>query len=483
MSPIAIILILFVAVALLAPMIPMRRRKQKGFAGFPVVTASLIFINVLVFADTVTGDGDLNRYVALHFGMIPRSPNLLTLFTHIFLHGSFMHLFGNMLWLWLFGPHVEEALGRLEYLGFYLGGGIAAGLLHLVIADTLMPAAAVVPLVGASGAISAIMGIFAVRFWRAKVRVLLLFRIPAVVAVGLFGVWQIAEGFMLLADGGRSNHTANWAHIGGFVFGALLAVPLRMREDSQLEYGLEDAETAAKDGQLDQSASHYRTVLAATPDDAAAHHALARVLAQMRQGESAHRHYMEALRLFIRKSDLFNTARVYEDALLAFESFPLPPALLQRVASACENRASVPACGAGVVRIVPRTRRVAGSRGRSASFGENSSAKTQSAAKRAGDFLRICAFVSAVRMDKSRAQTANRGANRHRRLRPACRRPAAPEPLLNRRQSSTSGRPEVSAEPTPKPAPQKYRWQRASGRSGRLDYGGAAYGNRAENPR
>ena len=337
MSPLAILLILFVAVALLAPMIPMRRRKQKGFAGFPVVTASLIFINVLVFADTVTGDGDLNRYVALHFGMIPRSPNLLTLFTHMFLHGSFMHLFGNMLWLWLFGPHVEEALGRLEYLGFYLGGGIAAGLLHLVIADTLMPAAAVVPLVGASGAISAIMGIFAVRFWRAKVRVLLLFRIPAVVAVGLFGVWQIAEGFMLLADGGRANHTANWAHIGGFVFGALLAVPLRMREDSQLEYGLEDAETAAKDGQLDQSASHYRTVLAATPDDAAAHHALARVLAQMRQGESAHRHYMEALRLFIRKSDLFNTARVYEDALLAFESFPLPPALLQRVASACET--------------------------------------------------------------------------------------------------------------------------------------------------
>ena len=338
MSPVAILLILFVVVALLAPIIPMRRRKQKGLAGFPVITASLILINVFVFADTViASSGNLSQLVALQFGLIPRSPNLLTLFTHMFLHGSFMHLFGNMLWLWLFGPHVEEALGRLEYLGFYLGCGIAAGLMHLVISDTLLPAAAVVPLVGASGAISGVMGLFAVRFWRAKVRVLLLFRIPAVVAVGLFGLWQVWAGVMSFADGGKSDTTANWAHIGGFIFGALLAVPLRMREDSKLEYGLEDAETAAKSGDLDRSASHYRTLLAATPNDAASHHALARVLVQLRQGESAHRHYMDALRLFVRKNDLANAARAYEDALAAFETFPLPPALLQRVGSACET--------------------------------------------------------------------------------------------------------------------------------------------------
>ena len=323
-------------------MIPMRRRKNKGWAGFPVVTAALVFVNVVVFADTLMANGELNEAVVRQFGMIPRHANLLTLFTHIFLHGGWGHLLGNMLFLWLFGPHVEEALGRLEYLGFYIGCGLAAGLMHLVIAATLLPAAANAPLVGASGAISGVMGLFAVRFWRAKVRVFLLFRIPAVVAVGLYGAWQIVEGLLSIADGGKSDNTANWAHIGGFAFGALLSIPLRMREDSKLEYGLEDAETAAQAGQLDRSAAHYRALLEATPNDASAHHALAKVCIQMRQGEAGHRHLMDALRLYLQKSDFPNVARVYEDALTAFESFPLQPVLLQRVASACEQVGQYP---------------------------------------------------------------------------------------------------------------------------------------------
>lgn len=335
MEPVGLLIILVILAALAAPLIPLRRRGA-GFAGFPAVTLGLIFLNGVVFAASLT-EGRLSEAFIYHWAMIPRHATVVTLVTHMFLHGSWQHLLGNMLGLWLFGPHVEEALGKLEYLLFYLGGGIAAGLLHLLICATLMTGAMDIPLVGASGAIFAVLGLFAVRFWRARVRVLLFFQVPAVWAVGVFALIQVFLGAASLANGGSGDGTANWAHVGGFVFGALLALPLRMREDSSREYGLEDAEKAAAQGNDETAAQHYRKILAVTPDDKAAHHALALVCVRLRHAEAAHRHLTDALHLYLRVNEPVAVARVYKDALDAFEAFPLAPTLLVRVASACEQ--------------------------------------------------------------------------------------------------------------------------------------------------
>lgn len=322
-----------ILVALALPLVPVRQRAMRAF---PVVTVGLIVVNSYLFLIT-SHDGALAQEVARGWGLTPRSASILTLLTSAFLHGSWLHLGGNMLGLALFGPHVEEALGRLECLLFYVGCGIAAGLLHVVIAATLLPAAAGVPMIGASGAIFGILGLFAVRFYRARVRVLLFAEVPAIWAVGCFAALQVVWGVGSLADGGRSNNTANWAHVGGFLFGMLLALPLKMREDGKREYQKEDAETAAGAGRMDQAAAYYRLLLTDKPDDREAHRALARVCVGLGQGEAAHRHFTDALRLALRAGQSPAVADLYEEACHAFTTFPLSPTLLQRIGSACED--------------------------------------------------------------------------------------------------------------------------------------------------
>lgn len=322
-----------VILALAAPLIPVRKRTR---GTFPVVTAGLIGLNVLVYLATIRHGGRIDERVALAWGLTPHGARLITLLTYIFLHGDFLHILGNMLGLWLFGPHVEEALGRLEYLLFYVGGGIAAGLLHVVMAATLLPGAANGPMIGASGALFGVLGLFAARFYRTRVRVLLFAKIPAVWAVGCFVALQLLFALISFGNGGRGNNTANWAHIGGFLFGVLLARPMRMVEDGRREYRLEDAASAAQAGHLDQAAAFYRVSLSEKPEDAATHRELARVCARQNQTEAAHRHFLDALRLLLRAGNLPGAVDVYEEACQTFETFPLPPALLYRLGGACE---------------------------------------------------------------------------------------------------------------------------------------------------
>ena len=327
-----------VLAALALPLVPARRRALQTF---PAVTVGLIVLNTYLFLITSHG-GQLSEEIARGWGLTPQSATLITLLTSAFLHGSWLHLGGNMVGLALFGPHVEEALGRIEYLLFYIGCGIAAGLLHVIVSATLLPGAADVPMIGASGAIFGVLGLFAVRFYRARVRVLLFAHVPAIWAVGCFAALQVIAGVASLADGGRSDSTANWAHVGGFLFGMLLALPLKMREDGRREYQKEDAEDAASAGRMDQAAAYYRLLLTDKPDDVEAHRALGRVCVQLGQGEAAHRHFTDALRLSLRAGHSPAVADVYEEVCLSFTAFPLPPSLLQRVGSACEEMQRFP---------------------------------------------------------------------------------------------------------------------------------------------
>jgi membrane associated rhomboid family serine protease len=201
----------------------------------PVVTIGLIGLCLLVFFHQFGLPEDEATAFVLSYGFLPvrlfhdafaQAPFPLgpewTLVTSMFLHGGIMHLAGNMLVLWVFGNNVEDAMGPVRFLIFYLLGGMAATLIH-GLSEPLSP----VPMVGASGAIAAVMGAYILLYPRARVLCwawILVLRLPAVVFLGLWFALQVYSA-MGNPDGG----VAWWAHIGGFLVGMLLVVPFKRR--------------------------------------------------------------------------------------------------------------------------------------------------------------------------------------------------------------------------------------------------------------
>jgi membrane associated rhomboid family serine protease len=157
----------------------------------------------------------------------------LTGLTSMFMHGSWAHLLGNMLFLWIFGNNVEDALGHLRYLGFYLLGGVAATATQTFV--TLgygTETEATIPNVGASGAVSAVLGAYLLLLPSAKVLTIIFFvlrEIPAVFFLGIWFLFQLVDGSMALVHPQEGGGVAFFAHIGGFVFGFLLVKLVQQR--------------------------------------------------------------------------------------------------------------------------------------------------------------------------------------------------------------------------------------------------------------
>ena len=205
---------------------------------FPFVNIPLILINVLVFIYQVTmPPAAMNTFLlanatiparvpAFLAGHVGFTPTFLPLFTSMFLHGSIVHLLGNMLFLWIFGDNVEDYFGHLGYLFFYLSCGVGSGLVHIV-----FNWGSHVPALGASGAISGVMGAYLVLYPRARVLTLVfifLLEIPAVFILVYWFLIQFLQGISSLgaiASGG----VAWWAHIGGFLLGMLVTLVSRKR--------------------------------------------------------------------------------------------------------------------------------------------------------------------------------------------------------------------------------------------------------------
>lgn len=197
----------------------------------PVVTFALIVANILVFLIQLSA-GDIETFfmkwsvVPVEYGQqadlppVHPGPFWSTLLTSMFMHGGLMHLGGNMLFLWIFGDNVEEAMGHVKYLLFYLICGVAAGLAHV-----FMNLESQIPSLGASGAISGVLGAYLVLFPSQRVRVLVFRSItymPAIVVIGMWIVLQFINGIGQLARTEQTGGVAYAAHIGGFVAGLLL---------------------------------------------------------------------------------------------------------------------------------------------------------------------------------------------------------------------------------------------------------------------
>ncbi|MES2969512.1 MAG: rhomboid family intramembrane serine protease [Pseudomonadota bacterium] len=213
-------------------MFPIRDHNPSG--GTPYVTWMLIAVNIAVFLSywlTITSEDQL-AWFFLNWGLVPAriafGDGYHTFLTSMFLHGGWMHLIGNMLFLWIFGDNLEDEMGHFRFAGFYLASGLAAAGLQMG-ADP----ASQVPMVGASGAIAGVMGGYLLLFPRARVDVLFIivifirvFPVPAWIMLGLWFGLQLFNGLAMPGDMGG---VAYWAHAGGFVAGLVLAIPLWLR--------------------------------------------------------------------------------------------------------------------------------------------------------------------------------------------------------------------------------------------------------------
>ncbi|MGZ9276485.1 MAG: rhomboid family intramembrane serine protease [Candidatus Limnocylindrales bacterium] len=218
----------------------------------PIMTIGLVVACAVVFVFELSrqatgGDDGLTRLVT-EWGIVPAeliaalnagsylSTEVATLVTSQFLHGGWLHLIGNLLFLWIFGNNIEDRFGRLGFLAFYLVSGVFAGLAQVAIDPD-----STIPTIGASGAIAATLGAYLVLYPRARVTSLVflvffyqLIDVPAVIVLAMWFVLQLVDGLASLGvgDAATGGGVAFFAHIGGFVFGALIALAVRVRTGS-----------------------------------------------------------------------------------------------------------------------------------------------------------------------------------------------------------------------------------------------------------
>jgi membrane associated rhomboid family serine protease len=228
----------------------------------PVVNYVLILLNILVFVflqglggnerftyafSTVPAEIITGRDIVTPDRVVPHPmtrqpvevpglqptpiPVYLTLITSMFMHGGLAHIFGNMLFLWIFGDNIEDRLGHLRYAVFYLVCGILAGLAHVFSSVALAgehEASLLIPSLGASGAISGVLGGYILLFPTRRVTVIISWivtQVPAFIAIGLWFVFQLISGLGVLGSGSQTGGVAYGAHIGGFIAGLILITP------------------------------------------------------------------------------------------------------------------------------------------------------------------------------------------------------------------------------------------------------------------
>jgi membrane associated rhomboid family serine protease len=211
---------------------------------FPFVTIALIVVNVLVFLYEMSLGDDLDGFIRVyalvpaHFTAGADYPLHWTpVFVSMFLHGGVAHVAGNMLYLWIFGDNVEDRLGHVRFLIFYLLSGVAAALAHIVVDPTSH-----LPMVGASGAIAGVLGAYFITYPRSQVLAyfppIFFFHVPALLFLGFWFVAQVWSGGMTLhATPEQHGGIAFMAHVGGFVAGIVLMLILRPPEKKQLPPG------------------------------------------------------------------------------------------------------------------------------------------------------------------------------------------------------------------------------------------------------
>lgn len=343
------------------------------------------------------------------FAYRPAEPSfwgkILGVFGSMFLHGGFDHLLGNMLFLWVFGRAVEDALGRGIYIGSYVLSGVAAVLLNHII--TTQFAASSTPIsyyLGASGAIAGVLGTFALRFYRTPVRVFALlpwtglvaavgvgilvaliypivqdpsislvfavvgvlaflitkgrdwawrnFAAPSAWAIGIYvALFDLLPAVRSLTNTQSGDGTAHWAHIGGFAFGMLYAALIGGKQEGAAEYQLEDAQKAASGGDAAGAMTSAEAILEREPENAEARFVLAQAHDKQNNEEEALDAYESAIAGFLREGARDKAAGAYLSALQKYPSFIMPSGAQSQIGAQLARQADYQNAAETLVKI------------------------------------------------------------------------------------------------------------------------------------
>jgi membrane associated rhomboid family serine protease len=311
----------------------------------PLAVVILVLFHFAVFGATalaITYEGTnapVRWFAAL--SLVPVSLRWWAPFSYSFLHDSVPHLSANMLFLWVFGGSVEDAIGWRRFALLYMGAAVATGMLEVAMAYAIPGSDRAMPIVGASGAVSALVGVFAVRFYRSRVRFIgLPGSIPAValLAVVLLGEMTYVVWGLVAAPHGPSQATAHWAHIGGFVLGMLWAQGTRLPSAARREYMVEDATDEAARGTPLSAAHRWQEVLADQPTNVSARAELARAWALAGDPEQSLEQYRVAIAAWLKVGSKRAATECFLEMRGAHPDAVLPPAEQLTVASALEEQ-------------------------------------------------------------------------------------------------------------------------------------------------
>ncbi len=289
----------------------------------PVATLLLLGATVLMSAcvwiyDRSNGTGLTNpgdSSAITWFGIVPAHFNPLNLLTYSLVHTGIGHLFVNAFYLWVFGTGLEMALDRRTYILLYYAGGIVGGLLQwLVTLLVLNSVASNTPIVGASAACFTLIGLYAVRYYRAVIHFVgLPFKAHVVYVVAAFLLYEILAGLVTLLQGNASDGIAHWAHIGGFVFGLACAQAMHLAEAGERAYLTEDASLAMDKTVPGAAIEKWELLLAREPDNAEARLELARSWMMMGDSDQATIEYTDSLTRFLDGDQVTDAAMIYAE--------------------------------------------------------------------------------------------------------------------------------------------------------------------------
>ncbi len=311
------------------------RPRHRPIATFSLIGLNLVISGVVAYLSIY----DPHRYpqsIYSRFGLTSVSRHPLSLITYMFLHEGVAHLAGNMLFLWLFGAGLEEAVGGWLFLLVFFSAGIISGLFPFAL-NRAAGDVSLYPLIGASGAIAGVIGFYAIRFYRARIRITELTKgIPALLLVA---VYLLAEVTVILwrLNRGVGSPIPDWTHLTGFIWGILLATILQQERVGRGAYLESDARRESEQGSLSAAVHQWERVLRHHPEHETAHFELAKAWALLGDHPAAVGHFISGMQQLSKNHQREQMARRYIEFQRLVGDIPLPAELLYEVSCTLEQ--------------------------------------------------------------------------------------------------------------------------------------------------